>query len=162
MTCECEPAKWERPLAPGGTDVYAVDFEDDLAMFLQRSTSYSTGTFLRSRLVKGYEWEVTTAGQTAIREPRLGTTIAGTTADGSCVLTCRALSTNSLEATVSAVTWEAPTGITVSDDSYTGQLAYATLAIASTFEEGEHEIVVTAIAGTKVIPKSVILQVNRC
>lgn len=164
MTCDsdCEPPAWLRALHPGGTDQFGFDFEADLTRYLERRTSYSSGTRLRSRLVGGYEWEVTTAGQTGLSEPRLPTTLAATVTDGSVVLTCRAISTASLEATVSAVAWDAPTGITVSSESISDQRAVATLSADADLADGEYEVVITATAGAKTIPVTCILKVNRC
>lgn len=162
MTCECEAQAWERPLHPGGVDQYAYDFENDLARWLERRTTYQTSTFLRSRLVPGYEWEVTVAGQTGLKEPRLSTTIGQTTQDGAAVLTCRALSTSSLEAVLSDAEWEAPDGITVSGETETGQRAIATLEADESIAVGDYPILITATAGTKTIPVTCVLRVSKC
>jgi hypothetical protein len=158
MSCECEPLRWARALHPGGTDQYAVDFEADLTRWLERRTWYAAGVRVRSRLVGGYEWEITVAGQTGLVEKRLPTTLGQTVVDGSATLTCRAISTDSLEATLDGATWES-SGVTISSEILSAQRAIATL---TSDDEGEHEVLVTGTAGVRTIPVTCILKVARC
>lgn len=73
----------------------------------------------------GYEYEVTTAGQSGHREPIWPRTAGATVTDGSVTWTCRAVSTASLSATVSSVVWSADSGLTISSETLQGQLARA-------------------------------------
>lgn len=73
----------------------------------------------------GFEYEVTTAGQSGQREPVWPRTAGATVADGSVVWTCRAISTASLSATVSSVAWSADSGLTVASETLQGQVARA-------------------------------------
>jgi hypothetical protein len=163
MTCDCFPLRWEQPLAPGGSDQYAVDFAPRLARLLGRRTSYDLGVRLRSSKVAGFEWEVTRAGQTGDIEPRLPTKEGLTVQYGSCILTCRAISTGSLEAQITAVTWTPPPGLTITGDTWgTDQKAVATITAGSNLATGEYTIKVTATAGDKVIVQDCILKVGNC
>lgn len=163
MSCDCFPLRWPQSLSPGGSDQFAVDFGLRFARLLTRRTSYDLGMRLRSRQVAGFEWEVTKAGQTGSLDPRLPVVVGNSVVDGSCVLTCRPISTASLEAQISGVVWDTAAGITVSGETWdTAQRASATLSVASDVEPGEYEILVTATAGTKVIPAVCVLQVGGC
>lgn len=163
MSCDCFPLRWEQELAPGGADEFSVDFAPRLARVLARRTSYEAGVRLRSSKVAGFEWEVTEAGQTGDIEPRLPTVDGAWVRDGGAVLTCRPLSSASLEAQISAVEWSPPPGITKSGDSWdAAQKAVATLTAASNIEPGDYEILVTGTAGSKVIPQVCVLRVGGC
>lgn len=164
MDCGGFHFRWGQALAPGGSDQFAVDFGSRLARMLDRATTYGLGVRLRSSRVAGFEWEVTQAGQTGFGpEPRLPIIDGQWVADGSCILTCRPISTASLEAQISGVVWDTPAGITVSGETWdTAQRASATLSVASDVEPGEYEILVTATAGTKVIPQVCVLEVGSC
>lgn len=163
MSCDCFPLRWQQAIAPGGSDQYAVDFTGRLARTLSRRTSYDLGTFLRSARVAGFEWEVTQAGQTGVQEPRLPAVVGRTVKDGGCELTCRPLSTASLEAQLSAAAWSAPAGITISNSQVdAAQKATATISVAANTVPGEYTIKVTATAGSKVIVQDCILKVGNC
>lgn len=163
MNCDCFPIYWQQSLAPGGSDQFAVDFGLRLSRILARRTSYGLGARLRSRKVAGFEWEVTQAGQTGVQEPRLPTVVGKTVKDGGCMLTCRPLSTASLEAQISAAAWSAPAGITISNSQVdAAQKAIATISVAANTAPGEYTIKVTATAGGKVIVQDCILKVGNC
>jgi hypothetical protein len=163
MNCDCFPLRWDQPLAPGGSDQYAVDFAPRLARVLGRRTSYDLGVRLRSSKVAGFEWEVTHAGQTGDLEPRLPTKEGLTVQDGSCILTCRAIGSGSLEAQLTNVTWTPPSGLTISGDTWgTDQKAVATITAGANLAYGEYTIKVTATAGGKVIVQDCILKVGNC
>lgn len=163
MNCDCFPIRWPQSLAPGGSDQFAVDFGLRLSRILARRTSYELGVRLRSRQVAGFEWEVTQAGQTGALDPRLPRVLGDTVTDGSCVLTCRPISTASLEAQITAVTWQGPAGITAAGETWDGaQRTAAVLSAGPGVQPGEYPVVVTATAGQKVIPQTCILRVGSC
>lgn len=107
---------------------YGIDWTAFLAKHWQQGTSYAANDRIRPRTPTGFEYEATTAGQSAAREPRWPTTLADTVADGSVVWTARALSTASLQTTVSASTWTADPGLTLSGSQLDGQLATTIVA----------------------------------
>lgn len=163
MSCQDDCAKllWQQPIAPGGADRYAVDFTPYLTRWLERDSDVSMGQRFRSKLVAGYEWEATAAGRTGLREPRLPTTIGQPIQDGSAVLTCRELSTDSLLATVSDVDWSTPAGIAASAENLTGQKASALLTVGSGVAKGEYDVLVTATAGELIQSVTGVLKVCR-
>lgn len=111
---------------PGDKLDYGVNFEPSLANVWKAGTTYATTSRIRPNRSTGYEYECTTAGQSANREPSDWPIVIGATkTDGSVTWTCRALSTSSLRTTVASVTWNADTGITVSGQTLTGQIAAA-------------------------------------
>lgn len=58
----------------------------------QATTAYGLGAYVEPTVVNGYKYEVTTAGTSNGTEPSpWGTTIGGTTTDGTVTWTCRAL-----------------------------------------------------------------------
>lgn len=102
---------------------YSVDWSDFLANYWTAGQAYGLGNRVRSRLVKGLEWEATTAGASGTREPRWPTTVGATVSDGSIVWTCRASSNASLRTTIATSTWSADTGVTLSNDTTDGAAA---------------------------------------
>lgn len=102
------------------------DFAERTLAQRWRSGIDLSGTYrVRPVVSNGFEYEVTTAGQTGRKEPIWPTTAGATVSDGSIVWTCRAISTASLSATVSSVAWAADTGLTISSESLQGQTARA-------------------------------------
>lgn len=65
----------------------------------------------------GYEYRVTTAGQTAEKEPSWPTTVGSTVVNGSVTFTCQAISNDSLWCTIQSSVWEPPTGVSASGES---------------------------------------------
>ena len=73
------------PTNPGDTVTDNVDIPTWAA-----STAYSLGDIIIPTTANGYTYECTTAGTSDSSEPTWGTTVGGTTADGTAVWTCRA------------------------------------------------------------------------
>lgn len=113
---------------PYHTIDYGIDWTAFLAKHWQQGTSYAANDRVRPRTPTGFEYEATTAGQSAAREPRWPTTLADTVADGSVIWTARALSTASLRTTVSTSSWTADSGVTLSGAVVDGQLATTLVA----------------------------------
>lgn len=160
MTCKDEPALVWPDKHPDATEDYGVDFTSYLARYRQAGTEYALTTRVRVQSRPGFEYECTTAGQTAIREPIWPTTVTATVTDGSVTWTCRALSTNSLKATIASVDWSADSAdITISSESTDGQVATAFLAGG---EDGtDYTVTVTAtLSNGAEVPKVVILPVR--
>lgn len=160
MTCKDEPALVWPDKHPDATEDYGVDFTSYLARYRQPATEYALTTRVRYASKPGHEFECTTAGQTGIREPILPTTIGATITDGSAVFTCRALSTDSLKATIASVDWSADSAdITISSETTDGQIATAFLAGGQDGTDYTITVTATLSNGAKV-PKVVILPVR--
>lgn len=52
------------------------------------TTAYTLGAYLVPQVANGFYYRVTTAGTSAAAPPTFGTTVGGTTADGTATLTC--------------------------------------------------------------------------
>lgn len=79
---------------------------------------YSSGQYVRPTRPTGFAYECTTGGTTGAREPRdWPTTLTQTITDGSVVWTCRAASTNGVNAITSPSATSDPTGLTISSVS---------------------------------------------
>lgn len=77
---------------------------------------------VRPSSANGYEYECTTAGQSKTlrgsKEPTWPTALGATVVDGSVTWTCRALSAATLRRVISAVTYDTPTGVTVTGGDF--------------------------------------------
>lgn len=108
----------------GENKPYGLDLTKFCTNYFAEGEYYALTERVRPREIEdggkgpnGFEYEVTTAGQTGSREPIWPTTIAATVTSGSVTFTCRAISNSSLTKTISSSTWSVPTGITADDDS---------------------------------------------
>jgi hypothetical protein len=129
VTCEVEPAAVWPAKDPGERLDYGVDFERALARLWARGASYSIGVRVRPTRANGFEYECTTPGQTASREPEWPASAGATVTDGSAGWICRALTTGSLTTALSGTpTWTADSAITVSSETVASQMAIAFLA----------------------------------
>lgn len=118
----CEPHATYDCIRPDEVVPFELDLEGDIIRSWQGGKVYVLGERVRPGSPNGFEYECTTAGQTkrlrGIKEPSWPTTIGQTVVDGSVVWTARALSGNSLARTISGVTYEPPTGVTLSGTGY--------------------------------------------
>lgn len=159
MSCQDEAASVWPEKEPDATEEFAVDFTHRLTRFRTPATEYALGIRFRVPGVAGFEYEVTSAGQTADRMPIYPKTLAATIVDGSAALTCRSLSTASLVTTVSSFAWDVPSELTISGQSDAGQVSRAKLAGGES--EVDYSVVVTATcADGQIIPKRCILPVR--
>jgi hypothetical protein len=155
MTCDAfvEAHVWPAK-DPGDKLDYPVNFERHLARQWEKWTDFTTGQKIRVYLngqASGFEFEATTGGRTSGRAPTWPTTISATVADGSVTWTCRALSADSLKATISGVpTWTADTGITVSNQTIIGNRAIAYLADGTDGEDYTVLVKATMTDGTSI------------
>lgn len=83
------------------------------AIYWSRNEQYSSSDFVRPSRSTGYAYECTVAGTSGNREPIWPTTLNATVVDGSVTWTCRAASTNGLNAISSPSVISDPTGLTV-------------------------------------------------
>jgi hypothetical protein len=79
----------------------------------------------------GLQYRCTTAGVTSFKEPRWGTTLAGTTPDGTVVWTAEAIDTQSLRTTISSEDYVLDTGLTNGGES-SADLKYTVLVRGGT------------------------------
>jgi hypothetical protein len=158
-----EALVWPGSAAPGSNLNYEVDFTPALVNWHMRGVYYSSTARVRIPGIPGHEFECTTAGQTGTRPVLWPKTLAATVTDGSVTWTCRALSSDSLLDEVSGTpTWTVPTGITSSSTSVSDNVASGMLAVASSLDDGDYEVIVTAsLTGGGTLPQSCILRVRR-
>lgn len=121
---------------------YTVDFTAEMAKLWQPGAEYALGEKIRPAVSSGFDYEATTPGRTAGRAPRWPKAVGATVSDGSVTWTCRASSTDSLEATLSSVAWAVDDGMTVASDSVSGMTASA---LVSGGQDGQdYDVTVTA------------------
>jgi hypothetical protein len=159
MNADTEAGRWPDK-DPESKEEFGVDFTQRLTRWRQERADYALTKRVRVRGRAGFEFECTTAGQTAIREPVFPSTVGATVADGSVTWTCRAASTASLLSTVSSVTWTAESPLTVSGTTLTGQVASA--LIDGGLDGMDYSVLVKATcADGQVIAKRCILPVRK-
>ena len=87
------------------------------ANFWRDNEIYESGEYIRPNRANGYSYECTTAGTSGSGEPKWPQTIGATKTDGSVTWTCRAASSNGINAITSPTASSDPTGLTISDVS---------------------------------------------
>jgi hypothetical protein len=139
---------------------YAVDFTDHLVRWREARKPVVLATRVRAGGLPGFELECTTAGETGLRAPIWPKLVGATIADGSVVWTVRAVSTQSLVATISGTpTWTcADADLLITAEALDGQRATALLD--GGIDGTDYEVIVTATAGATVIPVRCILPVR--
>lgn len=109
----------EACLNVGEKEPRELNLTDVCARTWQAGRVYAAGTRVRpDRRPTGFEYEAT-AGQTGAREPKWPTVAEATVVDGSITWTARAISNASLSRTIVSATWDAPSGITLSNEFVT-------------------------------------------
>lgn len=161
MSCDAPARSWPAVM-PGSKLPHGYDFGPHIARFREPGQDYSTGAMVRVHGVRGFQYEATTGGQTGDQPVRWPRVLGEAATDGSVTWTCRAAATTSLLTTVSSVAWTAPTGATVTSDTVYGQVATATIEIASTVADGSDlELTITATyADGSIEPVRVVLPIR--
>lgn len=108
-----EPAKKD----PDESIKVRLRFFSLCANFWSGNEQFGSAEHCRPTRPTGFSYECTTAGTTGFREPVWPTTIGATVTDGSVVWTCRAASTNGVNAITSPTANSDPTGLTISSVS---------------------------------------------
>lgn len=103
------------------------DFARVLEIIWRPGRVYSTGNYVRPVAPNGFEYEATTGGQSAAREPKWPLTAGNTVQDGSVTWTARAFGTNAT-ASIDSVNVTADTGLTISSVSSTGSIVQFTIS----------------------------------
>jgi hypothetical protein len=98
---------------PDETLLVSLDLFDMCANFWAPNEQFGTGEYVRPNKATGFSYECTTAGTSAAREPVWPTTISATKVDGSITWTCRAASSNGVNAVSSPSATSEPTGLTI-------------------------------------------------
>lgn len=83
------------------------------ANFWRANETHGSGEHIRPTRATGFAYECTTAGTTGAREPLWPRSLDATVTDGSVIWTCRAASTNGLNAITSPSAASDPTGLTI-------------------------------------------------
>lgn len=124
---------------------YGVDFERECARQWKPFTDYSSGVKIRvypTTGAGGFEFS-SSGGRTGGSQPRWPTVLAGTVNDGSITWTAGAISSSSLERTVSGTpSWTADSGVTVSSEAVSGTLSSA--FIEGGTDDNDYVVAVTA------------------
>lgn len=158
MTCAHVPAQVWPEKYPGATLDYAVDFERVCAREWSPWTDFATSTRIRvfsPGQGSGYEFEATTGGRTAGRNPTFGT--SGTTRDGSVVWTPRAITAASLLRTISGTpAWTADAGVTVSAVAVAGFKAIAKIAGGTDGEDYGVKVTATGSDGLVIVELAIL------
>jgi hypothetical protein len=113
MSCEIVQSEC---LRVGDNIPITLDFTQLAARRWRKAASFADNEVIRGNK-SGFEFAATTGGQTGNTEPRWPKVLAGTVQDGSILWTAQAVSTLSLQKTLTSVAWAAPTGLTVSGQS---------------------------------------------
>lgn len=113
---------------------YGIDWADWLANRWRPNTAAPMNQVIRPSVPNGYQYVCTTAGQTGAQEPTWPAYVGAAVLDGSAQWACEAMSTASLEATISQVRWTSVlplTSMSISDQT-TLTLVDTTMAVAGT------------------------------
>lgn len=127
------------------------DWHDYLANDWQPGRNYPIGERLRPirALATGFEYEVTTAGQSGNRRPVFPQLLNSTVRSGSVVFTARELSDASLRATIASAAFPTVDGLTLSNPS-DEDLVYTTYVAAGVNRqryEVKHQITLSNAPG---------------
>ena len=129
---------------------YKIDWEDWLAMLWEHGRAYTVGEYVRPTLIvsgrpmlapNGLQYRCTTGGGTAHAPPVWPRTVAGTVTDGTVVWTAEAISSASLETTLSTSSWPAVTGLTLTGASTDGQTASVVVDTTSATSGVDYDLV---------------------
>lgn len=159
MVCESENALMFPEKDPASAEFFGVDFTPRLTRWRVSGADYSLTTRFRVPGIYGFEYEVTTAGQTSDRLPVYPRTVGSTVTDGSMVATCRAVTTGSLESTVSSVAWTADAALTLTSQTESGQSS--TVKIAGGVHGADYDVLVVATCNNQVIAQRCVLPVRK-
>lgn len=135
---------------PGETLDYTAEFDWHCVNYRQAATAYALNAVVLPQKDTGLEYKATTAGRSGSNEPRWPTVAAGTVTDGSVVWTAQAVSTNSLQRTLSSAAWSADTGITVGSPTTTG--TRSTVLISGGTEGQDYDVVCTGTCSDGTYP----------
>lgn len=116
MTCRVVNSACQ---GPAETRPYGFDLTTFATRFRKPGAIYTTGVSVRPSPATGFEYEVTSGGQTSAKPFKFSTTLAETKVDGGVTYTTRAISNASLERTISSCEWVVPdgSGLVISDET---------------------------------------------
>jgi len=93
---------------------YEINWLQFIEEAWQPNHHYAVGTFLRPPIRNGFEYEVTTAGETFDDPPTFPTTAGQTVTQGEIVLTCRANANAAIDDIANSY-WGEASGISIGD-----------------------------------------------
>jgi hypothetical protein len=136
------------------------DLRPEILRAWRRGVEYSAAEFVRPSSPNGYDYECTTGGRTAQREPRWPTTVAATVLDGSLTWTCRAPNSGSQDQLSGSATLTVPSGITATHLS-TEPTGDVLLRFAGGTEDQDYSVLasVNTVAG-QVIEFEIVVEVQ--
>jgi hypothetical protein len=124
--------------------ILEFEFARELEHKWRSGRQYALNTYVRPTVLNGLEYKVTTAGQSAEREPKWPTTVGETVQDGSVVWTAQTFADNASDS-ISSQTVTTDAGLTISGIAQTGTRVSAKVAAGT----GRHVVVcqVTTASG---------------
>lgn len=120
---------------PDETLDYSVNYTGHCARLREADTTYATGVRVRPFKPNGFQYNASSGGRTASREPVWPTAVGATVVDGSVTWTCEAVSDSSLARTISGVVWTVDTGLTKSAEALSGTIATCNLGAGTLGEK---------------------------
>lgn len=145
---------------PSESFPYRADFFGECAKFRESNKDYAINIAVVPYSGTGFQYRVTTAGRTGVKEPRWPEVAGQTVKDGSIVLACELPTADSLERTLSSAVWTADTGLTLSGkvDASTD----STINISGGTDGQDYQVVcVGTLTGSKIAVASFTIQIRR-
>lgn len=99
---------------PGDSRSVELEFFNRAANFWRPNEQFATNEYARPNLATGFAYQATTAGTSALREPRWPVALGATVNDGSVVWTCTVANSNGINALSAPSAVSDPTGMTIS------------------------------------------------
>ncbi|MDE2100873.1 MAG: hypothetical protein KGL39_26740 [Patescibacteria group bacterium] len=125
--------------------VRGFDWTGYLSNVWTPNTAVAQGFAIRPSQPTGYEYAVSIAGTTGEAEPVWPVVVGQTVSDGSVTWKCQAIANDSLYSTLQSAGWLAPTGVLVSQQSVTGNIAQAMIDLTNALVNTEYVIECNAL-----------------
>jgi hypothetical protein len=162
MSTACDEAAGVWPdIEPDGKELHLVDFTRALSRFWQPGADFALNAAVLPTVPTGFQYKAQGSGRSGQREPIWPKALTGTVTEGSITWVCEAISTTSLQTTVSSVAWTADSPIAVGSQSLSGQIASALLDVTGAIDGEDYDVLVSATcADGQVIKKRCVLPVR--
>jgi len=146
---------WKKP---GASKKYSIDWTPFLELRWRPNRDYVAGTFRRPSISTGFEYECTTGGKTAKREPSWPTAAGVTVTDGQVVWTARATATSAQDTLATSV-WVVDTGPTKVSEAHTAA-GISTVQISGGSDGEQYEAINTITYGTETEVGKLLIKVS--
>jgi hypothetical protein len=135
---------------PSEALTYTADFSAHCARRRRPDTDVSLNTIVRSQRVPGWQYRATTAGHTGGKEPRWPIVELGTVIDGSVEWTAEQVTQQSLQRTLSTVSWSTTSGLTIGAASTSA--TESTVLISGGVDGQDYEVLCAATCSDGTLP----------